>query len=141
MVQKTLNLNLNKPEVSDIVGDTIGTHIPENMDILDATIHNHTSAASPHIGHLIAGTLNTDINRVKALELKTDTRSVQLTYTNGQLTTVKELDGTTVVKTTNLAYDTNGNLIEVQETAGGTIVTTTLTYTNGVLTSIAKAVT
>jgi len=88
----------------------------------------------------LLGTTNTDINKVKALELKTDTRSVNLTYTNSQLTKVEEKDGTTVVKTTNLTYDANGNLTQVQEIAGGTTITTTLTYTSGTLTSVTKAV-
>ena len=87
----------------------------------------------------ILGTLNTDLNKIKALPLKTDTRTTTLTYTSGVLTSVVDADGTTTVKTTTLTY-TSGVLTSVAEVAGGTTVTTTLNYTSGVLTSVTKAV-
>ena len=102
-------------------------------------VDTHEAKVAPHSGHMILGTSNTDINKVKALELKTDTRSLTLTYTSGKLTKVEEKDGSTVIKTTNLTY-TDGNLTKVTETVGDTTVTTTLTYTDGALTSVTKEV-
>jgi hypothetical protein len=99
----------------------------------------HTVTAA-QTGAQILGAANTDVNKVKALEHKTDTRTAALTYTNGNLTKVEEKDGATVVKTTDLSYDVDGNLETVTETAGGVTVTTTLTYTDGDLTAVSKAV-
>lgn len=104
-----------------------------------AKVDTHEAKVAPHSGHMILGISNTDINKVKALKLQTDTRSLTLTYTSGNLTKVEEKNGATIVKTTNLTY-TDGNLTKVTETAGNTTVTTTLTYTDGALTSVTKAV-
>lgn len=87
------------------------------------------------------GNTNQDILRVKGAILKTDTRTVELSYDpQGRLTNVVEKDGSTIVKTTTLTYDANGNLTQVQESAGGTTVTSTLTYTNDKLVSVSKEV-
>lgn len=88
------------------------------------------------------GNTNQDILRVKGAILKTDTRTVELSYDpQGRLTNVVEKDGSTIVKTTTLTYDANGNLTQVQESAGGTTVTTTLNYSGGRLSSVSKTVT
>ncbi|KRE33434.1 hypothetical protein [Paenibacillus sp. Soil724D2] len=80
-----------------------------------------------------------NVLKIAQLELATDTRSLTLSYTNGDLTQVLEKDGATIVRTTNLAY-TNGTLTTVTEIAGGNTVTTTLAYTNGDLTSVTKTI-
>ncbi len=99
----------------------------------------HIDAKAPHSGHMILGTSNTDINEIKSLGLKIDTRNLVLTYTNGVLVKVEEKDGATAIKTTALTY-TDGVLTKVTEVAGGTAVTTTLAYVDGVLSSISRAV-
>jgi hypothetical protein len=114
----------------------IGAETPSGAQ---AKVDTHEAKVAPHSGHMILGTSNTDINKVKALKLQTDTRSLTLTYTSGNLTKVEEKNGATIVKTTNLTY-TDGNLTKVTETVGNTTVTTTLTYTDGALTSVTKAV-
>jgi YD repeat-containing protein len=88
------------------------------------------------------GTSNQSINLFKALNQQIDTRSLELVYdTNGNLTTVYEKDGGTIVKTTTLGYDSNGNLSTVTEQVGGRTITTTLNYdTNGNLTGITRQV-
>jgi YD repeat-containing protein len=113
-------------------------------------VNSHTSDAVKHVtqadkdnwnGKANLGTFNTDINKIKALTLNTDTRSTALTYTSGNLTKVEDKDGTTILKTTNLSYDANSNLTTVEEIAGGTTVTTTMNYdVNGNLISTSKAV-
>jgi hypothetical protein len=85
---------------------------------------------------------NEAVMKTEQYLLENDTRTVNLTYTNGQLTTVTEVDpanNNATVATTTLTY-TNGQLTSVAETAGGNRVTSTLTYTNGQLTSVTKAV-
>ncbi|QRG65236.1 hypothetical protein [Brevibacillus choshinensis] len=101
----------------------------------------HLSAADPHSQYQLKGTANTDVNKTKAVQLQTDTRSLVLTYTGNQLTKVEEMDGATAVKTTNLTYNGDGTLATTQEVAGGTTVTKTLAYTSGKLSGVTKAVT
>ncbi|OUM85683.1 MAG: hypothetical protein BAA01_09450 [Bacillus thermozeamaize] len=122
----------SKEEVQQ-VENNLAAHLADN-----ANPHNVTAA---QIGAPVLGTSNQAINKIKALDLRIDTRNTVLTYDgNGRLMRVEEKDGETIVKTTNLLYDANGNLTQVEEIAGGTTVTTTLTYTNGQLTSVSKAV-
>ena len=116
-----------------------GTINYDNITSLPALNAHATQNATLAHGGLILGTLNTDLNKIKALPLKTDTRTTTLTYTSGVLTSVVDADGATTVKTTTLTY-TSGVLTSVAEVAGGTTVTTTLNYTSGVLTSVTKAV-
>lgn len=89
--------------------------------------------------HKAEGT-NNEVVKQKRLELKVDTRTTQLIYTNGNLTQVLEKDGDATIKTTTLNYDVNGNLTSVVETAGGSTVTTTLNYDSGQLSKVTKAV-
>lgn len=87
----------------------------------------------------MVGKDNTTVGQRTALILETDTRNTVETYTNGLLTQVVEQDGATVIRTTNLTY-TNGLLTQVQEIAGGKTVTTTISYTNGVMSGTSKTV-
>ncbi|WP_025026327.1 hypothetical protein [Caldalkalibacillus mannanilyticus] len=107
---------------------------------------DHTNYMTPKttkeaIEKLSIGTSNKDIVKEKALVLKTDTRTITLTYDGENLTKVEEKDDATVVKTTNLSYDTDGDLITTEEIAGGSTVTSTLSYTDGKLSSVSKVVT
>lgn len=89
---------------------------------------------------LKVGTTNLDVNFVQAIIQQADTRTIVLTYTNGDLTRVEEKDGTTVVKATDLTY-TSGKLTKVRETVGGKTITQTLNYdANDNLTSVASSV-
>lgn len=85
------------------------------------------------------GANNAEIALVKSLIQPTHTRSVELVYTSGVLTSVLEKDGSTTLKTTTLNY-TSGTLTSVVEVCGGTTTTTTLNYTSGTLTSVTRAV-
>jgi hypothetical protein len=91
------------------------------------------------VGIPTLGANNQSVEKFVALIQRTDTRSLILTYNNGQLTQITENDGGTTVKTTTLTYS-GGNLTQVQETVGGNTITTTLTYTNGQLTSVSRSV-
>jgi hypothetical protein len=66
--------------------------------------------------------------------------NTKCTYTDGKITKFEEFDNTTLVKTTNFAYNTNGDIETIQEIAGGKTTTTTMIYTDGVLTSTTKVV-
>ncbi|WP_027624378.1 hypothetical protein [Clostridium lundense] len=111
---------LNAAEIKTNSGASVETQLAENMKL---------------------GQNNQSINKVKALTLKIDTRTTELIEENGLLKKVIEKDGTTIVKTTTLDYDSNTNLISVIENAGGTTITKTLNYdsTNN-LKTITKAV-
>lgn len=133
----------------DVISSNWGNHIQTQYDEAKADLDAHLADyTNPHrvtaaqIGAIAAGTSNQDINKIKAITLRIDTRNTVLTYdANGRLTKVEEKDGSTVVKTTNLTYNANGNLTQVQEIAGGTTVTTTLTYdASGKLTGTSKTV-
>ncbi|AMA72939.1 hypothetical protein P4S93_09780 [Aneurinibacillus thermoaerophilus] len=90
--------------------------------------------------YLQAGSTNQDVTFSKSIIQQTDTRSVFLTYTNGDLTKVEEKDGTTVVKTTDLTYS-SGKLTQVVETVGGKTITQTLNYDeSGNLQSVTRSV-
>lgn len=99
----------------------------ENIDITDASF-------------AILGNTNQAINKVKAVSLKVDTRTIIPTYSSGLITGTVEKDGATTVKTSTVNYDGSGNITSVVKTAGGTTVTTTLTYTNSLLTGVSKEV-
>ncbi|QRG70863.1 hypothetical protein [Brevibacillus choshinensis] len=109
-------------------------------DAVQANLNTHLSAPDPHSQYQLKGTANADVNKTKAVQLQTDTRSLVLTYTGNQLTKVEEMDGATAIKTTNLTYNGDGTLATTQEIAGGTTVTKTLTYTSGKLSGVTKAV-
>lgn len=121
--------NLNKLEQG-----VYDAHVTADSALSLATTANTTANAA-----IPKGTSNTTTAFVKTLIQNTDTRTVELIYTNGTLTQVLEKDGSTVVKTTNLNY-TSGTLTSVVEIVGSTTTTTTLNYTSGSLTSVTKAV-
>jgi hypothetical protein len=91
------------------------------------------------VGIPTLGANNQSIEKFVALIQRTDTRSLTLTYSNGQITQITENDGGTTVKTTTLTYS-GGNLTQVQESVGGNTITTTLNYTNGQLTGVSRSV-
>lgn len=125
MPNPTPRLGLKKPLPNEWADISI---LNENFDTLDSVITT-------------LGSDNRSINFRKALDFPIDTRSLALTYTTGRLTKVEEKDGSTVVKTTTIGYDTRGRANKITESAGGKTVTTTLTYnTDGTLGSVTKAV-
>jgi hypothetical protein len=65
--------------------------------------------------------------------------NVTLTYTGDDLTQVLEKNGATTVKTTTLTY-TDGKLTSVADVSDGGTITTALTYTGDKLTSTTKTV-
>jgi YD repeat-containing protein len=88
----------------------------------------------------LLGVNNQSVNLLKALNQKVDTRTTELTFTNGDLTQVTEKDGTTVVKTTDLVYS-SGRLTQVVESVGGKTITQTLNYdASGNLQSVTRSV-
>lgn len=115
-----------KPTTVTQAGTAINAARLNNME-------NGIAAALP------AGSVNADIGFYSALLQDIDTRNMTLNYTNGDLTQVLEKDGSTTIKTTNLGY-TNGNLTTVTEIVGGKTITTTLAYTNGILTGVSNTV-
>ena len=161
----TTNLKLKKPDLTDYVNVE---DFNQNADVLDAEVKalkdgsvaigsltttsktlqgaiNELKAKDDSLSSQMADTMtlgstNRIVNKVKALELKTDTRTTALTYSNGNLTKVEEKDGAIVVKTTTLNYDSSGNLANTVEVALGTRVTTSLNYSSGQLSSVTKAV-
>jgi len=128
-------------QIVSLSGD-LSTHISDTVKHVTQTDKDNWNGKANVSEVVKLGTVNTDVNRIKALPLMTDTRSATLTYTSGNLTKVEDKDGATVVKTTDLTYDANGNLTQVKETVGATVVTTTLSYDgSGNLTGTSKAVT
>ncbi|MUT67820.1 hypothetical protein [Paenibacillus sp. NEAU-GSW1] len=126
----------------------LGTLAPKASPALTGTPTAPTAATGTNTTQIanaafvqaaLSGANNQSVTKIKAAQLKTDTRTTTLTYTNGVLTGVVESDGGTPVKTTTLNY-TSGILTSVVEAAGGTTVTTTLSYTSGTLTGVSKAV-
>jgi hypothetical protein len=69
---------------------------------------------------------------VNAKQLGVDTNKIQTTYTNGELTRVKELGVADVLLTqSDLAYNTDGTLNTVTETINGKVSILTVNYVNG----------
>ncbi len=86
------------------------------------------------------GDANSDVSLIKSVQHHTHTRSITLTYSGGNLSTVTEKDGANTVKTTTLNYS-GGKLVSVVEVAGGVTVTQTLQYdASGNLTGITRSV-
>ena len=86
------------------------------------------------------GDANNDVSIIKSVQHHAHTRTVELTYSGGNLSTVTEKDGANTIKTTTLNYS-GGRLGSVVEVAGGVTVTQTLNYDgNGNLTSVTRAV-
>ncbi|MEJ8548148.1 hypothetical protein [Brevibacillus borstelensis] len=132
MPNVTSRLGLKKPLPTEVADISV---INENYDTLDQRV-----ALQADLEALI-GTNNRSVNFVKALNLSIDTRSSVLTYTAGQLTKVEEKDGSFVVKSTSITYDSLRRVSTITESAGGKTVTTTLQYNiDGTLGSVTKAV-
>lgn len=88
-----------------------------------------------------AGTGNKDTQEVKTLLIETDTRSVEVTRTSGQITgmAVKDpADGATVASVS--VTRTLGQVSSIAVTVGTRIVTATINRVSGQVTSITKAV-
>ena len=91
-------------------------------------------------GGIQDGDNNADVSLVYSVQHQVHTRSTVLTYENGRLTKVEEKDGSTVVKSTTLSYDSTGRLSSVVETAGGVPITSTFSYDgDGNLISVTRA--
>lgn len=137
MANYTTNYNLKKPLETEKynVEDQNG-----NMDILDGEIKRLDGQTADLMSQTVKLGDNSAINKIKAAELKVDTRTTELVYVDGNLTQVIEKDGASIIKATTLNYDGNGNLTCVVENADGVSVTSTLNYNLGQLTSVTKAV-
>lgn len=107
-------------------GNVIGPTGPASTSFAGGTFTGDVTFAAK----VTVGDANTDIMQVKAMQIDTHTRTVDLVYTAGVLTSVLEKNGATTLKTTTLTY-TSGKLTSTSEVADGVTVTTTLTY-NGV---------
>lgn len=133
-------------DVKTIVGNvsTVNAVIDESLIFAStADLNAHLVDTSPHEGIVaVLGENNQALNKVKAALLEVDTRVTTYAYNDvtGYLETVTEKDGATTIKTTAYTYNGDGTINTIAETAGGVTVTTTFGYTNGKLTSIAKAV-
>lgn len=107
----------------------------------DSSVNSLTSAFSNSV--VIPGASNASTQEVKTMLVGIDTRKVVFTSTSGVLTKVEFKDPTNsdaVVSTVNLNY-TEGQLTSIQQVTGTRTVTSTLGYTSGELTQITKAVT
>jgi hypothetical protein len=85
------------------------------------------------------GTANTDVELVKTLIQRQDTRSVTYSYTGSNITTITEKDGATTVKTTTINYS-GGDVSSIVEVVGGKTITTTFAYTSGSITGATRTV-
>lgn len=116
----------------------------EIADLL-APINLSLAAKAPKASPTFSGTTtigaaDTDVEKVRAVVLETDARTVELGYTGTDLTTVTEKAGATPVKTTTIAYS-SGRVSTITEVVGLTTVTTTLTYDGaGTLTGSTRSV-
>jgi YD repeat-containing protein len=108
----------------------------------DGKVYTPNNTLDSGSGSVIFGGGNQSTFKTQALEINTDTRSVTLGYdAYGNLTTITEKDAGTTVSTTTLNY-TNGMITSVVQVAGGNTITTTLSYDSaGNLTGTTKTVT
>lgn len=89
----------------------------------------------------LMGTSNADVFQQISLTQPIDTRSTEIDRASGAVQAIRELDGTAVIRLTELGYGTDGQLAEVVQTAGGKKVTTTLVRDiDGIITGITKGV-
>ena len=121
--------------VSQQVGDTITitTEIPDK--IVGAQLTGDVVGS----GHVQDNILFLT-TQVVDLHLPINTRDVELTYTDGKITQIRELDGSDVIVTMDISYDADGHVQTITRTEGGKTVTYTLTYLDGKLTGISKSV-
>jgi hypothetical protein len=129
------------PSAADDIArkDTVDA-VQTNLNAHAADINNPHNVTAAQIGAPILGVNNQSVNLLKALNQRIDTRTTELTFTNGDLTKVTEKDGMTVVKTTDLVYS-SGRLTQVVESVGGKTITQTLNYdVNGNLQSVTRSV-
>lgn len=105
----------------------------------DAPVRTIAQLHSEKVGR---GATNADVEQVKAVILRVDTRQVVIAYdAQGRPFTIQEKDGANVVKTSTITYGPDGKPSQIQETAGGVTVTSTLQYdADGKLVSVSKAV-
>lgn len=145
MPEITPNLGLKKPLGNETVSRAAYN---ENLDIMDQNAakssnlaaHLAENAQQAH-GGVNAGTGNKDTQEIKTLLVDTDTRSIEVTRTSGQISSlaVKDpSDGSTVATVT--VNRTSGQISSLVLVAGGKTVTTTVNRTSGQITSITKAV-
>jgi hypothetical protein len=90
----------------------------------------------------ILGKDNTSILQKMSTTLETDTRTVAITRNAmGKVSLVEEKNGSTVIKSTTINYDSKYKVTSVVEVAGGVTVTLTLNRdTAGRVTSVSKTV-
>lgn len=105
----------------------------------DAPVKSLAQLNSEKIGR---GASNTDVELVKALIHRIDTRQVVIAYdAQGRPSTIQEKDGANAVKTVTITYGPDGRPSQIQEIAGGVTVTSTLNYNPDYkLASVTKAV-
>jgi hypothetical protein len=87
----------------------------------------------------VVGVQNNEVTQVKAAVLPTDTRTVSVTRSNGQITGLSEKDGaTSVVEYT--FYRSGSVISDIEMEADGLVVSYGFNRTNGKITSITKGV-
>ncbi|KJR97943.1 MAG: hypothetical protein VR68_11570 [Peptococcaceae bacterium BRH_c4a] len=102
------------------------TQLNDNMDKIDAGI---------------AGTNNKSTRETKNLLVGTDTRSVEVTRTSGQITSLTIKDPSDASTVASIAVTrTSGQISSIAKTVGARVITTTVVRTSGQVTGITKAV-
>lgn len=106
--------------------------------------------ADAHAAHLAdnaahnavrAGDDNKDTQEVKMLLVETDTRSVEITRTSGQISGLTVKDPSDASTVASVAVNrTSGQVSSIVATIGARTITTTINRTSGQVTSITKAV-
>ncbi|PAD70744.1 hypothetical protein CHH83_02755 [Bacillus sp. 7586-K] len=83
---------------------------------------------------------NSTVIENKAVVLDTDTRSTVLTSKDGIVTKVEEKDGSKVIKTTTLTYNSDGSVNYFTVSADGKNVKYILNYSNGQVVGVSKQI-
>nr|BDD46355.1 hypothetical protein 1 [Pelagibacterales bacterium] len=85
---------------------------------------------------------NATIQEIQAMLSETHTRKVDLIYdANGEVSSIDELDGTTVMRTTTINKDANGKITSIDQVVNGKTITSTFNYdASGNLDTITRSV-
>lgn len=106
----------------------------------DEDLMSHLADNAAH-NAVRAGDDNKNTQEVKTLLVETDTRSVEVTRTSGQITglTVKDPSDSSTVESV-IVNRASGQVSSIVETVGARTITITINRTSGQITSITKAV-
>lgn len=134
-MQYTTNYSLKKPDGSDNVN--IGD-LNYNADQIDAKLKEAMDKAT---AALPVGNGNKDTQEIKTLLIETDTRSVEVTRTSGQISSLAVKDPSDSSTVASVAVNrVSGQVSSIAVTVGARTVTATINRTSGQVTSITKAV-